>query len=352
MVLPTWTWRRSRINVGRKDTSQVGTERLALPIPVRWEGGPVHLVRDPLDLSWSAVGLGHTMTGHAQLDADAFSISFDLQADGEAPGDTDTDADTGDVDLTDCDVPAHASAPLTSRTRFIAALRALVETGHLSTWLLRQRLTPIARRALEKANYAVAREVWGEGGPATMLDQEQIEHLTTVMTLGESQDSERVTPTGVTKSAAARNPLDRIIERLLVTSNFTRVDMHRYLSRAIRVEAETLVRQSVGDPHIGRKVRALAATKAYPDLATLIADYNALYPTDHLSVRRATAALMVTTTLDTRSVSFIGRDGYEHDHRDPNAEFEDWLCEALSPELADGGSIDWDVEPWMLEVSA
>lgn len=74
---------------------------------------------------------------------------------------------------------------------------------------------------------------------------------------------------------------------------FARVDPQRYVMATLRSAAETAIRRSVGDPHIGRKVREFARQHSPQNLEELVQGYREAFPSYHLSSRRAPTAMLL-----------------------------------------------------------
>lgn len=85
-----------------------------------------------------------------------------------------------------------------------------------------------------------------------------------------------------------------MLERCLLPTTFARVDPQRYVMSTLRLAAETAIRWSVGDPHIGRKVREFAQQHSPQELEELVQGYREAFPSDHLSSRRAATAMLLS----------------------------------------------------------
>jgi hypothetical protein len=258
VVLPSWAWRVPKIDVGRKAKSSDGRQRL-MPARIVWEGGPVRElpIGEELEIRWTVTGLGHNETGVSTVR---------------------TIADSG-VQL----VP-HPGAEIPPQMRgFVSPnqlarfLRALVKTGIEARWALMTSLETFTKNKLAAANTAVAAELGGHHKHVipSVLDEISLDSLLTQMLYGTGGSS----------------VISRMVERSMTPTTFDRVDPMHWFAVNIRARAEEAVRQRIGDPKVGPKVRRIMEISQAATMDELLDAYRAVYPKDSLAKKRAIAAL-------------------------------------------------------------
>lgn len=260
---PSWLWTFSRIDVGRKGRAADGT-RLRLPVRLEWSAGAVALVEPdrPIDLGWTAAGLGHTGSGVLRVEA-MRGPSRDVVQENE----------TG----------LPTSVRLMSRDRHdaITALERMAAEGSKARWETLLWLEPHLDRALRKAHASVATELaehWGSR--RTLLDDTKLSSIADHMLLGDDAQPGKVA---------------QLLERCLRSDTFRNVEPSKYIKETLRRDANAEVRRAIGDPHIGAKVRKVAREIGpRTDLDALIEAYRVKYPRDRLSRDRAAAAMSVS----------------------------------------------------------
>lgn len=260
-VLPVWGWAVSRIDVGRKDRIVGSTERLLLPVRLTWAPAPVVLLPagEPASATFTATGMGHSAVGEVHLDGAA--------SEGELrDGGLEPTADWG--------------PRVRGRTASRAALLQMVEDGKAAYWEVLTLLEAKVAHALDHATSAASADLAVSHERARALDSITLETLQAQMVYG-SQDAASDEP----------SPMQRLVERCTHPGTFTKVDPERYVLTSVRRDARAVVRRALGDPHIGGKVRALAAELGTTDLEAIVAEYRSRYPADRLSTDRAVAAL-------------------------------------------------------------
>ncbi len=261
LVLPTWVWLPPIIDVGMK-----GASAGVMPIRVAWEPGPVVALGagQPATVRWRLSSLGHNASGTLETTA-ADSDCVRLLAEG--------------VNRT----PYEAPAQLTH------LLRQLIRQGTEARWALLLGFESFVRSTLEKANAAVAAEITQHSGAIAerVLDDISLDDLATKMLWGEAGSSSAVS---------------RMIEQSVLPDKFRNVDPVHYFAVAIRARAEEAIRQKIGDPKVGPKVRRLFARGDITTLDELIAEYRRLYPRDSLAKKRALKALTAGAELSTRQL--------------------------------------------------
>lgn len=262
-VLPAWGWAVSRINVGRKDRVVGSPQRLLLPVRLTWSPAGVLVVAGDRarQASFTAAGMGHSAVGTVQLD----------------PG-----RPAGEGGLPDGVLePAPVWGPrATGRVGVLGELDRLVDDGRAGYWEVMSFLEGKVERALHFATSRASTELLDVGERARALDDISLETLRSTMVYGALGQGDP-------------SPIQRLVERCTAPGTFARVDPERYILTSVRRDARAEVRKALGDPHIGSKIRAVAAELGPVGVDALIAAYRARYPGDRLSVNRALAALSV-----------------------------------------------------------
>lgn len=268
LVAPTWTWMLSRVDVGRKDRRVGGGERYLMPVRVSVESGSV-LVRpadagDDFNLSWAAAGLGHSATGviNVRATTHAPALGARVESGQSYPG-----------------VPMAVSTPVMSRREIGAALDEIVERSQAARWEIITIFERYVRDSLRRAHASVSIELESHvGHVSALVDQTKMEGLATQMLLGDDTRPGKVLP---------------LIDRCLVPGAFLRVEPLKYIRDSLRRDANQVLRQAIGDPGIGPKIRKVAREVGSRDVDTVVEAYQARYPKDRLSRDRAEAALRI-----------------------------------------------------------
>lgn len=263
-VLPTWYWVPPAINVGRKAKPRSGDGSLLMPVRLNWVDGAVVRVY-PVDgteptAAWVASGLGHTGTGRVAIGfADIVPVADPLTA-----------------------LPAEVVATVMTRTALMARLRQIAADGRAARWEAISEMEPRIRWALDHAHVAVSIEVDGHDATSApaLLDETTISALADDMLLGERDNG----------PGFAERLIDLCIDKPAV---FVAVDPLKYVVTRTKSEAETVIRRKLGDPHVGRKVRALHRETGESNFERLLDLYRERYPSDALAAPRAAAALSV-----------------------------------------------------------
>lgn len=257
VVAPVWRWLAPRIDMGRK-TRRLDGATMLMPVRMTWGPAPLLLATEDVDLAWSMVGLGYSGAGQVRL----------------VPC-------VGAPELTGDDFPTDGEmdVPLLGAHQLRARLRALSEDGRLARWDALMSLEHYVGRAVRNAVVAVSYDVAGVSTgqlPAWVLDETGAQGVADRMLLGTGVKPGRV---------------DSLLERCLAPAVFVRVDPLKYVVTDLHRSAEAEVRKTIGDPHIGRKIRAVRRTMPSASLTEVIAAYRRAHPGDHLSSTRATQAL-------------------------------------------------------------
>ena len=258
VTLPSWAWRIPMIDVGRKAKARDGHLRL-MPSRIVWEGGPVIELPlyEELHIGWTVTGLGHNEIGTSTVRR---TVDNGVQIHPH-PG---------------ADTPPQVRAFVSSNqsARF---LRGLVKTGIEARWELVNSLESFTKTKLAAANTAVAAELGGHHNHVipSVLDEISLDDILTQMLYG----------------VGGSSVISRMVERGLKPSAFDRVDPMHWFAVNIRARAEEAVRQRIGDPKIGPKVRRIMQKSQATNIDELLVAYREAYPKDSLARKRAIAAL-------------------------------------------------------------
>lgn len=258
VVAPVWKWLAPRIDMGRK-TRRADGDTMLMPVRMTWQPSPVMVLTAPTAVAWSMVGLGHSGTGELKV----------VPVEGACP------ALTGEKFPTAGELEVEV---LTER-ELRARLGHLVVDGRQARWDALMSLEHYVNRAVHSAVVSVSYDVHGTPAgaePAWVLDDTGKQTVADRMLLGSEDGPGRV---------------GALLDRCLQPGAFVRVDPLRYVVKDLHRSAEAEVRKTIGDPHIGRKIRAVQRTMPSAPLREVIDAYRRTHPNDHLSTSRATAAL-------------------------------------------------------------
>jgi hypothetical protein len=256
-IPPSWMWAYSNIHVGHKGINSDG-EAVRLPVRVTWGTSPIGVLeKGEHTVSWSLAGMGHSATGLTDVEVANGVMDEFIPDNNEVP--------TRGI------VCAHYKSDL------IALLEQYVATGKEARWSLIMQLEGFVESAVETSHRLVSAEVSPNGAP--VLDETSRQHIVTTLMYGEAETD------------SSSSMVMRLLERCLLPGTFLRVDPWRYMREAIGSAAETAIRRTIQDPHIGRKIRKVAEQIGSRDIDLVTAAYNELYPRDRLARRRTEAAL-------------------------------------------------------------
>jgi hypothetical protein len=277
--LPVWSELRPAIDVGLKAVKHAD---LVLPARIEWSLPPLVLLTDgeTVDASWRITNMGHQLSG--VLTISEFGLSEPVP---------------GQLDCVTID--AFSVRDLTRK------LQRLVTAGDTAKWEILQSFESYTRSKLDEANRILAQEFseyHGQSIPG-VVDEIAIDSLLTHMLFGEGDTS----------------IVSRMVDKALHPDAFKTYDPARYFSLNLKSRALGEVRRSIGDPHIGTKIRRLHRQVGALDLDALVSAYNAQYPKEHLGAKRAAAALTagpevgvtaVTLVSDEELREYAGRRGF------------------------------------------
>jgi hypothetical protein len=265
-VLPVWAWHTPLIAVGRKGRAFGTGDELLMPIRTSWDRGAVVLVdaaASSMDASYRSKGMGHTFAGQTKL---VSRPGCGLLA---APEELPSLAD-----------PVFVGSG--NRRRLITALEGLVEAGRAARWSLLMDIEPRLRKQIDKTHAWVCHEIsLTTGNDQALLDTVGREEMLNSMLLGNPSDKRRCS-------------VDRLIDLCLSPDTFLKVDPLKYMATHLKRDAEQELRNRIGDPHIGPKVRKVARQHPRASIDQIIEEYRKIYPKDRLARDRTEAALSVS----------------------------------------------------------
>lgn len=163
----------------------------------------------------------------------------------------------------------------------VAPLSVLHRKGVEAAWRFSMRLEGYLTELVRGASRRVAADVGVWGG---VLDEAAVEE--------------------VVGDLVSRGKLLDWAKRLATSEKLMTQSMNSYLHINLRSMAETAVRRRIGDPHVGRKVRALFRESKSGSMADFLALYQARYPKDAVGQERALAALSAGSLVGTNALSF------------------------------------------------
>lgn len=274
-VLPSWTWLRPLIDLGRKDKEYGTGAGLLMPVRTEWSSGPVAIVgSESVSVNSRTVGMGHAYAGQARLIARAGNP----------------------VAVTPEEAPSLAGPLYTGfgpMRLIVAALNRMVEDGKSARWEIIREMEPRVLQTIHKAHSAVSHEIGlSTGIIQPMLDETGLEEVLSVMMFGYVDERGEERPGSVF----------RLLNLCQSPSAFVKVDPLRYIAKHLRRDAESAIRKKLGDPHIGPKIREIARRFPNTDISVVVAQYRKVYPKDRLSTNRAQEALSVAPDAMAQSV--------------------------------------------------
>lgn len=185
--------------------------------------------------------------------------------------------------------PAGYATPLTvtevtSAAAARTALRRIMEDGKLARFELAQALQPYTARAVNAAACAVYSEV------ANLSDAPDAACIPAV----DDSDQERiVTELLYGREGSADSVVLRMIDRAACTDWALGKHVSRRMAQSIWSAAETAVRRSIDDPHIGRLVRSMARRFGISNPTELLQAFRDKYPTRRVGIGRIRRSLEV-----------------------------------------------------------
>jgi hypothetical protein len=244
--------RPANISVGRKGISDDGSVA-NLPVRIVWDGSSVVPVGDARTLSGRIFGIGWDERFDAGIDAEGNVTGL---PEGSHP----------------------ASSPSRSRSRLIAR-------GSTARWEMGMTLERLTRKMMGDINKVVGAEIGSSRIGA--LDPVLLDQVITDIHLGRDGED--------------RSVIHRAIDKCLEPETFARVEVSRYLSVRMKARATERLRDALGDPRIGFKVRSVFREVKPASLEELLAVYNERYPGDRLGRKVALAALTTEIAPEARS---------------------------------------------------
>lgn len=163
----------------------------------------------------------------------------------------------------------------------VGSLQHLVKRGKEAVWSITMQLEPYVRELVA----AASRRVGADVGSMTygVLDETTIDQVTDELVTG--------------------GLVLRLVERTATTSKLGSQSLGSYLHINLRSMAETAVRRYIGDPHVGRKIRAVLAETQANSMDELLDNYRRRFPREKVSKKRAANALTAGSLLEVGAVS-------------------------------------------------
>lgn len=272
LVLPSFLWHRSGIDMGRKDRAR-GGGRLLMPVRIVWSHGTVVLVEpgDSVEVSWEASGLGVDLEGSVTLTAGATGWEVLSFLSGDVP-------------------PEGTKAPVLGPSDLASRLAEVVEDGTKAWWHAITSMEGYVEKAVRNAHRYITIDTHSDNGecPDTMrlLDDQALAACTDRLLLGDPEKPD------------APSSVVRLLNKSLQPGAFSRVDPEMFTQRAIRRDAQLEVRRCVGDPATGSKIRRTARDLGItnPDhggAELVLREYQVRHPRDRMGLDRIKQAMTV-----------------------------------------------------------
>ena len=266
--LPLWSELTPVIDVGLKAKK---SPDLVLPARIEWSVPPLVALAqgETISASWRITNMGHDLSGSVTVSEDGLSDSV--------PGQLDTET-------------VFAFSPRDLRRK----LASIAKAGEDAKWEILQSFEAYTRSKLDEANRILAQELseyHGQSIPG-VLDDVALDSILTQMLFGEGDSS----------------IVSRMVDKALAPDAFKSFDPARYFTLNLKSRALGEVRRTVGDPHIGSKIRRLQKQVGATDLDTLLSAFNEQYPKSNLGKKRAAAALTVAASAELMAVPLLTDD--------------------------------------------
>lgn len=282
VVLPSFAWQPAGISVGRKDRAKDGG-RLLLPIRIAWAKGSVAVVEaeQPETAEWSARGLGVHLTGRTALIA--------------------TGSGSADTDMASLNMPpATVRTPIIAAHQLRSALEELRADGQLARFEALMMAEPDIHTEVRMAHMHIVRSTLpdpdGDVDGVGLLDEEALQVSTNRMLLGDTDSASVV---------------QDLLDKSTQPDAFLNVDPQKFARKLLHRAAQEEIRQTVGDPRAGAKIRAVARELGVDGTGRggadqVLAAYRARFPEDKMGLDRVQQALSIRPM---RRLS-LGSDGW------------------------------------------
>jgi hypothetical protein len=263
--LPIWSELKPAIEVGLKAIKHAD---LVLPARIEWSVPPLVILSpgESVEAGWRITNMGHNLSGTVTVTEQGMS-----------------DVVPGQLDCTTVDV--------FSPRDLIKKLARIEKDGEEARWEILQAFEGYTRAKISEASRILAQEFSEyHGRPVNgVLDEIAIDSLLSHMLFGEGDTS----------------IVSRMVTKSLHPDAFKKFDPARYFSFNLKSRALGEVRRSIGDPHIGTKIRRLYKHVGATNLDELVTAYNEMYPNEHLGAKRAAAALTAGPEVSVTSVTLV-----------------------------------------------
>lgn len=272
VVLPSFTWQHSGIDMGRKDRAR-GGGRLLMPVRVVWSHGTVVLVEpgQSVEVSWEASGLGVNLEGSVTLTAaePGWEVLSFLSA--NVP-------------------PEGTKVKILPADDLRTKLAAISSDGGDAWWHAITSLQTYVEMAVRNAHKYITRDTVPDKDKCpdtlTLLDEQALVSCADRLMLGDPERPDE--PSSVV----------RLLKRSLEPGAFSRVDPEMFTQRAIRRDAQLEVRRYVGDPPTGSKIRRTARDLGITSpenggAEQVLWEYQRRHPGDRMGLDRIRRAMQV-----------------------------------------------------------
>lgn len=169
----------------------------------------------------------------------------------------------------------------------------LIARGSMARWEMGMSLERLVRKRMHEINLAVGAEIGNSRDGA--LDPILLDEVVTDIHLGRDGED--------------RSVIHRAIDKCLEPDTFDKVEVSRYLNVRLRARATERIRDALGDPRIGFKVRSVYRDIKPSTLDELLDAYRKKYPNDRLGRGVAIAALGTEVAPSARADSFDEENG-------------------------------------------
>ena len=261
VYLPPFVWGTPTRRTGRKSKNYRDGSELLLPARVTWSTPSVFLLRDgeSAEVTWETEGLvGLPDSGTITLTA------------------VSTDEGAERFSQPFVNIPTTHAIRVKTRPSVRRTLNDTVAGGRHAMWEVLQTLEQNLEWGFRKALASVTAEIGADLQP---LDSVTVEGIQNEILYGQSGDRDSL--------ALA------LVRRCLAAEPFSQVDPQMYIRRWAFSTSESAIRRKIGDPHIGRRIRAVAREINSDDPDEVVAEFSRRNPDLHVGRKRVADALSV-----------------------------------------------------------
>lgn len=260
VTLPLFAWATPSRDVGRKGRNRRGGDDLLLPFRIEWNCPPVFTLApgESVEVSWAVEG------------ASDIPRSGTVVIEAVLPGDRDADPISQPL----VNFPTRARYHVQTRQIVRRALNDTANGGRHAMWDILQTIEKNLEWGFQRALSSVKSEM---GTDARLVDDVTAETLKSEILYGREGEGE---PLALS-----------LVRRCLDGEFFSRVDPLLYVRRWTYSTSESAIRRHLGDPHVGRRIRALARELGTDDEAAVLDEFVRRYPELHVGPQRVSDAL-------------------------------------------------------------